>query len=234
MAVAMAVTMADSARDAMFGRIRRALGVSGDEADRRQAVAMRLGAHARNLVPSRADIDADARVALFRAEAEAVQTTVDEAGSLAEIPEIVADYLRRHNLPQRLRHGEDATLTGLPWERTPSLEVDRGPAQPADEVSLSCAFAGVAETGTLILISGPDNPTTLNFLPETHIVVLPKRAVTGSYEDVWDSLRARFGEAEMPRTVNMITGPSRTGDIEQRIELGAHGPRRLHIILVDA
>jgi L-lactate dehydrogenase complex protein LldG len=231
----MAVAMADSARDAMFGRIRRALGVSGDEADRREAVAMRLGAHARNLVPKRADIDADARVNLFRVEAEAVQSTVDEAGSLAEIPEIVADYLRLHNLPQRLRHGEDATLTGLPWStRTPALQVDTGPAQPADEVSLSCAFAGVAETGTLILTSGPDNPTTLNFLPETHIVVLPKRAVTGSYEDVWDSLRARFGEAEMPRTVNMITGPSRTGDIEQRIELGAHGPRRLHIILVDA
>jgi L-lactate dehydrogenase complex protein LldG len=226
--------MTDNARDAMFGRIRRALGVSGDEADRRETVAMRLGAHARNLVPKRADIDHAARVDLFRVEAEAVQATVDDAGSLAEIPEIVADYLRLHNLPQRVRHGEDATLTGLPWERTASLEVDRGPAQPADEVSLSCAFAGVAETGTLILISGPDNPTTLNFLPETHIVVLPKRAVTGSYEDVWDSLRARFGEAEMPRTVNMITGPSRTGDIEQRIELGAHGPRRLHIILVDA
>ena len=227
--------MADNARDAMFGRIRRALGASGDEADRRETVAMRLGAHARNLVPTRSDIDADARVNLFRVEAEAVQTTVDDAASLADVPELVADYLRLHNLPPRLRHGEDATLSGLPWStRTPALQVDAGPAQPADEVSLSCAFAGVAETGTLILISGPDNPTTLNFLPETHIVVLPKSAVTGSYEDVWDSLRARFGEGEMPRTVNMITGPSRTGDIEQRIELGAHGPRRLHIILVDA
>ena len=226
--------MADNARDAMFGRIRRGLGVSGDEADRREAVAMRLGAHARNLVPTRADIDAEARVNLFRVEAEAVQATVDDAGSLDEVPELVANYLRLHNLPQRLRHGEDATLAGLPWDRAPSLEVERGPAQPADEVSLSCAFAGVAETGTLIMVSGPDNPTTLNFLPENHVVVLPKSAVTGSYEDVWDNLRARFGEGVMPRTVNMITGPSRTGDIEQRIELGAHGPRRLHIILVDA
>jgi L-lactate dehydrogenase complex protein LldG len=84
------------------------------------------------------------------------------------------------------------------------------------------------------LISGPDNPTTLNFLPETHIVVLPKSAVTGSYEDVWDRLRQHVGEGVMPRTVNLVTGPSRTGDIEQTIELGAHGPRRLHIILLDA
>jgi L-lactate dehydrogenase complex protein LldG len=221
-------------RDAMFGRIRRGLGVSGDEAERRAAVAHRLGTHARNLVPRRAVLDKAGQVALFRAEAEAVQATVDEAKSLVDIPEQVASYLRRHNLPQRIRHGEDPTLTALPWaERTPALAIDTGAADPADEVSLSCAFAGVAETGTLALISGPDNPTTLNFLPETHIVVLPKSAVTGSYEDVWDSLRQRFGEGEMPRTVNLITGPSRTGDIEQTIELGAHGPRRLHIILVD-
>jgi L-lactate dehydrogenase complex protein LldG len=58
--------------------------------------------------------------------------------------------------------------------------------------------------------------------------------VTGSYEDAWDRLRRHVGDGVMPRTVNLITGPSRTGDIEQTIELGAHGPRRLHIILLDA
>ncbi len=225
--------MSEAAREAMFGRIRRGLGVAGDEADRRQIVAGRLGTHVRNLVPKRASLDAAGQVALFRAQAEAVQATVEEAPGLADIPELVASYLRRHNLPQRLRHGEDALLAGLPWsERTPSLEVERGPAEPADEVSLSCAFAGVAETGTLVLVSGSDNPTTLNFLPENHVVVLPRSAVTGSYEDVWDRLRQSVGEAVMPRTVNMITGPSRTGDIEQTIELGAHGPRRVHIILL--
>jgi L-lactate dehydrogenase complex protein LldG len=227
--------MADDARDAMFNRIRCALGVSGDDAGRRQAVAERLGTHARNLVPKRASIDAAGQIELFRTQAESVQATVEDAKSFADIPALVADYLRRHNLPPRLRHGEDPTLTGLPWAQgAPSMVVDTGPAQPADEVSLSCAFAGVAETGTLVLISGPDNPTTLNFLPETHIVVLPRSAITGSYEDAWDRLRQRFGEAEMPRTVNLITGPSRTGDIEQTIELGAHGPRRVHIILVNA
>jgi L-lactate dehydrogenase complex protein LldG len=227
--------MADDARAAMFGRIRRALAVSGDEAPRRQAVAERLARHARNLVPKRSDLDGPGQAALFKDQAEAVQATVEDAKTFADVPGLVADYLRRHNLPQRLRHGEDALLVALPWsERAPSLEVASGAAEPADEISLSCAFAGVAETGTLVLLSGPDNPTTLNFLPETHIVVLPKGAVTGSYEDVWDRLRDRFGEGEMPRTVNLITGPSRTGDIEQTIELGAHGPRRLHIIMVDA
>jgi len=82
----------------------------------------------------------------------------------------------------------------------------------------------------LMLISGPQTPTTLNFLPDTHIVVVRSEQVVATYEDGWDRLRICDG---LPRTVNFITGPSRTGDIEQRIELGAHGPRRLHIVLVD-
>ena len=78
--------------------------------------------------------------------------------------------------------------------------------------------------------SGPEHPTTLNFLPDTHVVVLLASQIVGSYEDAWDRLR---DVDSMPRTVNFITGPSRTGDIEQTIFLGAHGPRRMHIVLVE-
>ena len=99
-----------------------------------------------------------------------------------------------------------------------------------DAVSLTPCFAAIAETGTLMLVSGRDTPTTLNFLPDTHIVVLRADQVLPHYEEGWSRLRA---SGPMPRTVNFITGPSRTGDIEQRIQLGAHGPRRLHIVLVD-
>ena len=149
------------------------------------------------------------------------------------MPAAIADYLRSHNLPQALRHGADPLLKKLPWKKgAPSLRLSEGRADPADEVSVAHAFAGVAETGTLILLSGPDNPTTLNFLPETHIVVLESGDLVGTYEEVWTRLREKFGEGEMPRTVNMITGPSRTADIEQTLELGAHGPRRLHVIIL--
>ena len=63
--------------------------------------------------------------------------------------------------------------------------------------------------------------------------------MVAAYEDGWDRLRAAAAAAPgmpaqgLPRAVNLITGPSRTGDIEQRIVLGAHGPRRLHIVIVD-
>jgi L-lactate dehydrogenase complex protein LldG len=88
-----------------------------------------------------------------------------------------------------------------------------------------------------MLISGPESPTRNNFLPDTHIVVMRGSQVVASYEEGWTRLRRRGergdGGSTMPRTVNFITGPSRTGDIEQRIELGAHGPRRLHIVLIE-
>ena len=85
-----------------------------------------------------------------------------------------------------------------------------------------------------MLLSGPDNPTTLNFLPDNHIVVLAAADIVGDYETAWDRLRAAFGKGRMPRLVNMITGPSRSGDIEQKLLLGAHGPRRLHVVIVAA
>lgn len=220
-------------KDAFIARIRRALGVSADDATRRAAVAARLASHAPNLVPKRAEGDARHRRKLFIEQATGVQASVDEVGSAEDVPAAVALYLRRHNLPQALRHGDDALLASLPWTKgAPTVEVREGRADPADEVSLSHAFAGVAETGTLVLCSGADNPTTLNFLPETHIVVIEAGAIAGTYEEVWGRLRERYGEGVMPRTVNMITGPSRTADIAQTIELGAHGPRRLHIIIV--
>ncbi len=108
----------------------------------------------------------------------------------------------------------------------------RGPSDGHDLNAVSAAFAGIAETGTLALVSGPDNPTTLNFLPDNHIVVLPREAIEADYESVFAKLRNVYGKGEAPRTLNFITGPSRSADIEQTLLLGAHGPRRLHIVVV--
>ena len=93
--------------------------------------------------------------------------------------------------------------------------------------------ATVLAYGTMVFVSGPEHPTTLNLLPDNHVVVVRKSQVVGTYEQMMERLRARYGEAAMPRTVNTVTGPSRTGDIEQTMQLGAHGPRRMHIVLVD-
>ena len=121
----------------------------------------------------------------------------------------------------------------MPWGET-FLEVAQGPSAGRDLNAVSHALGGVAETGTLIMTSGPENPSTLNFLSDNHIVIVSAKDIVGDYETMWDKVRAAYGRGQMPRTVNMITGPSRSADIEQTLLLGAHGPRRLHIVIVKA
>jgi L-lactate dehydrogenase complex protein LldG len=161
--------------------------------------------------------------------AEEVQTSVARVSSADEVAGEVARYLAAENLPAELVMAPDPGLDDCGWQSRPLLQIRRGKAEGTDAVSVTPCLAAVAETGTLMLVSGADTPTTLNFLPDTHIVVLRAGQVVAAYEDGWDRVRAL---GAWPRTVNFVTGPSRTGDIEQRIQLGAHGPRRLHVVLV--
>src|SRR5215510_2198651 len=158
--------------------------------------------------------------------------TVEVVARRDEVPAAVAEFLRAHNLPPALRRGADPRLDAMPWGRERTLDVATGPSDGGDAVAVSHAFGAAAETGTLMLTSGPDNPTTLNFLPETHVVVVQADDIAGDYETLWRRLRERYGAGKMPRTVNWITGPSRSADIEQTLILGAHGPRRMHVIVV--
>jgi L-lactate dehydrogenase complex protein LldG len=220
------------AREQILGAIRRSLKRGRLDPGREADLRARVTAHRRNLVPERATVlDHRARIDLFVAMAEEVQATVARVCSLDEVPETVARYLADQNLPAELLLAPDPFLDQIPWDVRPLLKIRRGRAGAEDAVSLTPCFAAIAETGTLMLVSGAQTPTTLNFLPDTHIVVVRGDQVVATYEDGWDRLRIC---GPLPRTVNFITGPSRTGDIEQRIELGAHGPRRLHIVMVEA
>jgi L-lactate dehydrogenase complex protein LldG len=221
-----------SARDQVLASIRRSLGVTGREAPRRQEVANRIASHVKGVVPARGQLAAKERVALFAKMVEAAAGTTERLTDRSDIPAAVAAFLRQYNLAQSVRRGDDRLLAALPWERAGTLEVTTGASDGKQLASISRAFAGVAETGTLILTSGPDNPTTLNFLPDNHIVVVDAKEIAADYETVWQRLRDVFGAGILPRAVNMITGPSRSADIEQTLILGAHGPRRLHVMVV--
>jgi L-lactate dehydrogenase complex protein LldG len=220
------------AREQILATIRRGLKRGPLDGTRRVELEARLAHPPRHLIPARAQGSHSEQVALWIRMAEYALATVDQVASLDDAPAAVATLLARENLPTEMVMAPDAELAALPWAAQPALQIDRRAARDGDKVSVTVAFAGIAETGTLLLRSGSDRPTTLNFLPDTHIVLLPAERIVGSYEDGWDLLRAT-GEA-MPRTVNYITGPSRSGDIEQTMQLGAHGPLRLHIVLVGA
>ena len=222
--------MTGNARSAVLGRIRQSLGRPEIDHERAATVDNRIAAHPRGVIPNRTDLSHADRIALFITMAQKVAATVVRVDTMRDVAGAVADYLTQHNLPPKVKVAPDPLLDPVDWQIRPLLDVTRGAAAADDETGVAAAIVGVAETGTLALVSGPGAPTRLNFLPDTHIVVLRSAEIVGPYEDVWDRVRQSGG---MPRTVNLITGPSRTGDIEQSIQLGAHGPRRLHIVLVD-
>lgn len=220
------------ARTAILAKIRAQLARPAEaQAAALAEVTARLGRPVANLVPARARVAGEERIALFEAMARRVGTEVERLPGPEAIRPAVLAALRRHNLPMRLVRAADPLLEAAGLEAEPLLEVRTGVPEEADPSGLTVAMAGIAETGTLLLASSAERPTLLAFLPETSLVLLPTEAIAGSYEEAWARLRGLPGWP--PRSVNLITGPSRTGDIPPSIELGAHGPKRLILFLVD-
>ena len=226
-----------AAKSAILGKIRRSLASVSEGADpnrnkARQEVQERLASRPKGIVPKRAQVGHYEKVAMFMDYADRVSSTTARIGSYDDLPGAITQYLRDHNLPQAIVMGEDPRLKAVNWRTEPQLVRTIGPSDGTDLVGVNHAMGGVAETGTAVLASGPDNPTTINFLPENHIIVLDANDIAGDYESIHDQLRDMSGTARMPRALNMITGPSRSGDIEQKIMLGAHGPRAVHVIVI--
>jgi L-lactate dehydrogenase complex protein LldG len=219
-----------TARNGILARIRKQLATEWLDPARERAVANRLKHHAAGVVPEPADRSKNA-IARFSEKAEAAGASV-AAVARRNVAAAVSNWLRDHNLPQRLRAGADKRLARIKWPSPGGPEILAGASDGRDLTGLAYAFGAASETGTLFLESGPDNPTTLNFLPENHIVLLDSEDIETSYEQVFARLRRRHGEGRLPRAVNLVTGPSRSADIEQTLIMGAHGPVRLHVIIV--
>ena len=217
----------------MLGAIRRGLRRGPLPADQASLLAGRLASHPRHLIPARSRLPRPAQIDLFVANVEKEFGTVARVADLASVPGAVADYLAQQNLPSAFAMAPHPELRSIPWSERPLLVIREGRAEASDTVALQHGFAGVAETGTLMLPSAPERPTTLNLLAETALVLLRASRVVGPYEEAWDLLRAERGAGDMPRNVMLVTGVSRSADIEQTLELGAHGPRRLHVLLVE-
>ena len=223
-------------KEAILGAIRRGLKRGPLPGDQAAMLRERMAHPPRHLVPARSQVARPDQIALLVRNIEKEFGTVTRVPGGDEVPEAVADYLAGQNLPSSLVMAPHPELRALPWSARPLLLIREGRAEGTDLVSLQHGFAGIAETGTLMLPSAPERPTTLNLLADTAVVVLRASRVVGAYEDAWDLLRAeRRGPTGsfMPRNVMLVTGPSRSADIEQTLELGAHGPRRLHVVLIE-
>ena len=172
-------------------------------------------------------IDASALTDIFLSKLTKVSTSYQIIDSLSLIPELILQYAEEKNIEKRL-------VTNISIEEIKTwpdqLTVTKGPATGEENIGLSYATAAIAETGSLAICSSKQNPTTVNFLTDHHIVILNESDIATNIEQLWEKLQLKAGN--MPRAVNIITGPSRTADIEQTIQLGAHGPRGLHVLLL--
>jgi len=185
---------------------------------------------------SRPAIPAETRVALFTANAtgwhaEVIETTPTEWAAT------IAQVLARKQL-RRVLAGRNTALSAelaatvdpatLAWydEALPAFkpvlfnEIDAG---------ITTTRGGIAETGTLILWPGVDEPRTLSLVPPVHIAVLRASEL---YDNFHQAMTAQSWAAQLPTNALLVTGPSKTADIQRLLVYGAHGPRELVIVLI--
>ena len=230
-----------SSRDTVLGRVRQALGKTGTDPVAVAEAQAYLDAHARGPVPA---FDGD-RTLRFIRRAGDMQSTVARVSHRNEIRAAVAAYLDALELAPALVAQLSSQLSSqkvhrgvcwpefadLDWDQA-GLSVEARPTVGDDRLGITGVFCAIAETGTLVILSGADTPTATTLLPDTHVAIVSANRIVDTMEDAFALIRKERGS--IPRAINMISGPSRTGDIEQTIVLGAHGPFRVHILVVDA
>lgn len=214
------------ARENILRRIRAARGATGSPSQAEiDAAEARIASHP---VGTRPALDFDL-VTRFREQCVRMSSTVDEVRSMAEVPAAVARYLRDGGLPMQAIAWPE--IAALDWSGT-GVTVEGRPPRGDDPVGITGVHLAIAETGTLMLLSGPETYAAASLLPETHIAVVPVERLVVAMEEAWELTRRTRGE--LPRAVNFVSGPSRTADIEGQLQLGAHGPFRVHVIVVGA
>lgn len=217
-----------TARDEILGRIRTAI-------NRPEGAGPPPGPEYANqsLIPGRATGTPAELTQRFIAMATEAEISIDRVAAASGVGKAIAAWLSVEDLPNRAVLSPDPAMDVYGWENAPGLDIRRGATRGDDLVSITPTVAGIAETGSIMVTTGPGTPYTLNFLPETHIAIVHADGIVGGYEDAWARVRVN-GEtgAALPRTVTMITGPSRSSDIERTVTVGVHGPKRLHIVLV--
>ncbi|TDQ82255.1 L-lactate dehydrogenase complex protein LldG [Dongia mobilis] len=184
------------------------------------------------VIPARATAPGIDVVDLFHRQVLEAKATLEVVASRSDVPAAVARYLTARNAPAQIRLAPDRRIADLPWANAPLLETATGRSHGMDATSVTPAVAAVAETGTLVLQSSAETPTTLHFLPDHHVVVIGRDQIVGTYEQALARI-VRDADGGLPRTINFVTGPSRSGDIGKVLLMGAHGPKHLHVILVD-
>ena len=104
--------------------------------------------------------------------------------------------------------------------------VHRGPAPEIPGAGVSRAIYGLADTGSVVLAASPDEPRARSLLPDVHVSLLREADILPDLAALFERL-----DGELPSALAIVTGPSRSADIEQKLTVGVHGPGEVHVVL---
>ena len=163
---------------------------------------------------------------LFISKLKSVGATVKTINSHSELVQEVHRYSAENQIKSTITVTEDEAFNDLDLDK---MDVDSALELQSMILSVTFAWMGIEETGTLVILSSSYSPNSLNFLPDHHLIVLNQESIVKSMNDVWNQLRKE--QKDMPKVINMVTGPSCSADIDTDIE--AHGPKYLHVVLLN-
>lgn len=219
-------------RERILNKIKTSLGRSKDRSKLEiDVLEKRLKRTGKNLIPKRAIIEKNKLLEAFVNSAKDVASSVVVIEDISKIPEEIVDYLKINNIASRIVVLPNEEIDFVNWDKHPTLDVVKKCADEMDETVLVSSYAAIAETGTVVQLSSPENPITSHFLPDNSIVLIKASRILPSAEDVFELLRKE--NKDIPRSMTLISGPSRTGDIALNIEMGAHGPRKVHLLILN-
>lgn len=216
-----------SSRDNILARIRKAQGRAGSNPSETELAEVRAAMAQRPMGPLPGIAKVTDPAGQFRRECDRLGTTHTEAQARSDVPREVRRYLDANGLEPRALIWHE--LADLDWAAE-EIVIDDRRAQGSDRTSVTTSFCAIAETGTVLLLSSPQTPKATALLPETHICLVSRARIIATMEDAFALLRREVGEP--PRATWFVSGPSRTADIEQTLVIGAHGPYRVHVILI--
>lgn len=234
-----------ASKEEMLSRVRTALGRAGGRAP------TPLPAY----VPAAPAIDGD-MVEAFCGRAEALGARVVSVGSADEIREYVSGLIIEGEHVRvgvsdggslgRCGLGEHLSARGHSVLRT-LKEFAEGRGEADDDlmesykrelitvkIGVTSADYAIADTGTLVLISGGEQHRLLSLVPPVHVCLLDASRVVANLDDLLAvAYKEHYSKKTPPLAMTFITGPSRTADIELSLTLGVHGPRELHVLIFD-
>lgn len=160
-------------------------------------------------------------------------TTLTQVNGWTDVPGAIVSYLHSNNLCLGVVLDSQMPVAVSAWADN-GLVLGAPPLNQDGDTLISDCYGAVSESGAVVISSNDGVAIANDFLAETHIILLRAEQIFSGLAELWQALRIDAGDKFLPREFCLVTGPSRTADLGVPAKMGAHGPARVHVVIVDA